>query len=211
MPPTDQQAQATRDAELPPEHRANIKSDEERDEADKAGHSPTPWAIEPKEHPSHPLFVMCAGLDRVARCDGISIFTSPQQCKDNARRIVASVNTLADLTIEAIEAITPADVENLLKNKVREDRKRLREEAMISLFNSVVVSGELLTKADVELADLLLVWWAEMPLTSPQSDLMEEVIERLKRAGGGARPDDEDAALEVKVSPAVSSTNTQQL
>lgn len=64
---------------------------------------------------------------------------------------------------------------------------------MISLFNSAVVSGELLTKTDVEISDLLLVWWAEVPLMSPLSDLIDEVIERLKRAGGGARPDDENA------------------
>ena len=72
-----------------------------------------------------------------------------------------------------------------------EERKRRREEAMISLFQSVLVSGELLTKTDAELAELLVVWWAELPLVSPQSDLIDEVIERLKRAGGGARPDEE--------------------
>ncbi len=73
-----------------------------------------------------------------------------------------------------------------------EERKRRREEAMEDLFRSVLVSGQLLTKTDVEIADLLLVWSAELPLMSPQSDLIDEVIERLKRAGGGPRPDNED-------------------
>ena len=66
--------------------------------AEKAEHTPGPWEIEPKERREYPLYVMDKEGDRIARCDGLNaadLGPNPQQCKANARLIVAAPTLLS--------------------------------------------------------------------------------------------------------------------
>ena len=59
-------------------------------------HRSEPWEIEPKERREHPLYVMDAEGNRIAKCDQINLagFVTPEQCRGNARLISAAPDLL---------------------------------------------------------------------------------------------------------------------
>jgi hypothetical protein len=68
-------------------------------------HTPGPWSIEPHpERPDLPIRVMGGKGERVARCSQISLCTTPEECKANARLISAAPDLL-----EALVMVRDAD------------------------------------------------------------------------------------------------------
>jgi hypothetical protein len=60
------------------------------------------------------------------------------------------------------------------------------EENLSALMASIETSVAMDAKSDAEIAELVFEHlWKPTDLTSPQSALLEQVIERLKRANGG--------------------------
>jgi len=61
-------------------------------------------------------------------------------------------------------------------------------EQLLQLVEEVEIDSALGDKTDSEIADVLLVYWSELPLGTPQELLVSQAIDRLRRAGGGAMP-----------------------
>lgn len=79
-----------------------------------------------------------------------------------------------------------------------------RNEAAKRMFDCARAAVELEKKTDEEIAKLLEDHvWADISMLDPKSDLVSEAIERLRRAKGGARPEDHvvdvaDMAMEIE-------------
>jgi hypothetical protein len=64
-------------------------------------HTPGPWCIEPKERVDHPLDVCSVEGARVARCNGISAYNTPDVCRANAY-LIASAPELLEACRDAL-------------------------------------------------------------------------------------------------------------